>query len=334
MNKKSSDIVFPDGACTETCLDFISFKRSIGQMFEGSCIYTLRNICRQMNDVRTDTPMLQKHTALSIARRKGDEAQGTQLNRIRILRELAKYMASMCLDAYILPGNFTQKYKYDFKPYIFGQEQIAAVLHVADNIGHNPITPYAHFMIPALLRVFFYCGLRSFEARSLKTKSVDLADGVLTIEKSKFNISRYVPMSESLTAYLRKYAETMNFDMSGDELFFPSPTRNVYDESALRARFRAIMAKAGIAAQSNGKLPRIHDARHTFILNSYKKLTGELGLDFYTALPIVAAYVGHTNIRDTERYIHLPEFDHSEIVSVGDSVMESCLPEVIFDAES
>jgi hypothetical protein len=44
-------------------------------------------------------------------------------------------------------------------------------------------------------------------------------------------------------------------------------------------------------------------------------MTGELGLDLYTAMPIIAAYVGHMNIKDTERYIHLPEFDYLNITT-------------------
>ncbi|MDD4402934.1 MAG: hypothetical protein PHI24_14085, partial [Desulfitobacteriaceae bacterium] len=55
---------------------------------------------------------------------------------------------------------------------------------------------------------------------------------------------------------------------------------------------------------------------------------GELELDLYTALPIIAAYAGHTNIKDTERYIHLPEFDFSNIIVAGASVVDTCVPEV------
>jgi integrase len=91
------------------------------------------------------------------------------------------------------------------------------------------------------------------------------------------------------------------------------------------------MSQARIPALGNGKFPRIHDARHTFILYSYAKLTGELSLDFYTALPIIAAYVGHTNIKDTQRYIHLPEFDYSGITAIGNPVIDTFLPEVTFD---
>jgi len=60
-------------------------------------------------------------------------------------------------------------------------------------------------------------------------------------------------------------------------------------------------------------------------------MTGELGLDLYTTMPIIAAYAGHTNIKDTERYIHLPEFDYSNITTAGAPFLDACVPEVTFD---
>jgi len=51
----------------------------------------------------------------------------------------------------------------------------------------------------------------------------------------------------------------------------------------------------------------------------------------YTAIPLIAAYVGHTNLHDTERYLHLPEFEFSDIVKASQSVIADAIPCVIFD---
>jgi len=48
-------IEFPDGPCTEVCLYFLRFKQSLGQKFEGSYVYCLRDICQQMNQAKGDT---------------------------------------------------------------------------------------------------------------------------------------------------------------------------------------------------------------------------------------------------------------------------------------
>lgn len=333
MAENKLNIVFTDGTCTKVCLDFLRFKHSLGQKFEGSDIYRLRYICQQMNQAVGDIPILSKDTVLNIAQRRDGEAQGTQLNRIRILRQLAEYMVSVDMEAYILPGHFTQKYRYDFRPYIYSREEIADILDAADRMEYSPRSPYMHVVMPAILRVFFGCGLRSSEARQLKLCNVDLTTGVLTVEKSKNLVSRYVPMAESLTAYLQRYADAMGFSFNtdNDAYFFPSPSGGVIHDTTLRDRFRAILLQAGISASNDGDFPRIHDMRHTFIVHSYARMTGELGLDLYTAMPIISAYAGHTNIKDTERYIHLPEFDYLNIVSAGAPFVDACIPEVTFD---
>jgi len=325
-------IPFPDGAHRAVCLDFLSFAHGLGQKFEGSVVYILRDICRQLDETGHDIPALGKDIAIEIAQRRDGEAQGTQLNRIRVLRKLAEYMISSGFDAYIIPKNFTQPYSYDFKPYIFSRDQITNLLKAADKLAFNAQAPHAHIVIPAIMRVLFGCGLRSSEARLMKANQVDLDNGILTIEKAKRNISRYVPMSESLTLYLRKYADDMSFDMSTAIYFFPAPGGGPYHDASFRERYISIMSKAKIPASSNDRMPRIHDARHSFVVHSYKKLTSELGLELYTALPIIAAYVGHSNLKDTERYIHLPSFDYSSITAAGASIIDACVPEVIFSA--
>jgi integrase len=231
-----------------------------------------------------------------------------------------------------MPKHFTRGYNYDFKPYIFSKKQIQTIFYAADKICCNPRSPLAHMVIPAIIRVLFCCGLRSSEARFITTRQVDLAEGIMLIEKSKRNISRYVPLSKSLADYLREYALKMGFDMKSDDYFFPAPNGRSYHDTTLIDRFRGVLLKAGISSLGNGQLPRVHDARHSFVVHSFSRLTDELGLDVYTALPIVAAYVGHSNLKDTERYIHLPVFDYPSITMAGMNIVENCTPEVVFDA--
>lgn len=329
MYEFEQKVTFPDGLFTDICLNFIRYKRGLGQKFQGVAVYRLREICRQLNDL--DIPVLTKDIACLIALRKVNEAQGTQLNRIGILRQLAEFMVSMGMEAYVYPKHYSLKYKYDFTPYIFSQDQIVSVIRATDKMIYTPHSPYAHLVFPALIRVLFGCGLRSSEVRKLKVSDVDLNNGVLTIVKSKNNISRYVPMSASLTEHLRQYSKALNFEPGNDGYFFPSPFGGFYGETVLRDRCHELFAHANIPLLSNGRYPRVHDMRHSVIVHAYANLTDTYHLDLYTAMPLIASYVGHTNIKDTERYIHLPEFHYSNITSAGQAIIGSSVPEVIFD---
>ena len=51
------------------------------------------------------------------------------------------------------------------------------------------------------------------------------------------------------------------------------------------------------------------------------------GLDIYSAIPIQAAYVGHVNYIDTEKYIHFTEQGHEDFVW-KESFLGALIPEV------
>ena len=51
------------------------------------------------------------------------------------------------------------------------------------------------------------------------------------------------------------------------------------------------------------------------------------GMDIYTAVPILAAYVGHVNYADTEKYIHFTEQDYADFIS-KEAFLGTLIPEV------
>ena len=51
------------------------------------------------------------------------------------------------------------------------------------------------------------------------------------------------------------------------------------------------------------------------------------GMNIYTAIPILAAYVGHMNYMDTEKYIHFTEQGHEDFIK-QESALGSIFPEV------
>lgn len=51
------------------------------------------------------------------------------------------------------------------------------------------------------------------------------------------------------------------------------------------------------------------------------------GMNVYTAIPILAAYVGHVNYMDTEKYIHFTDQGHKNFLQ-KESFLGSIIPEV------
>jgi integrase len=223
-------------------------------------------------------------------------------------------------SAYIYPPVSIPKRDFSFKAYVFDRNQIQSILIEADNIGYLPQSPKAKLIYPAVLRILCCCGLRSSEVLMLKRSDVDLNTGILYIRKSKNDASRYVPVSESLRIYLSEYIQKMMFQPK-DIWMFPSPRGGYLSAVALSDMCKKLFECAGIQVLATGRYPRVHDFRHSHIIHALDHMINEVGMDIYTALPIISAYVGHSTIRDTEYYIHLSSFHYEQITSAGEEIL-------------
>jgi len=323
MYSKNNNIIFEPGKYTDLIKEYIKYLNAIGYKTGTSYQYYMRNICRQLNrlDSSADSvPCLTKELVEQIAMRRGNESSGTQMNRIGRLRKFAFFMLQKGYSAYIYPSVSIPKRDFNFKAYVFDRDQIRSILKEADSIGYLPRSPKAELIYPAVLRILCCCGLRSSEVLMLKRSDVDLDTGILYIRKSKNDASRYVPVSESLRIYLSEYIQKIMFQPN-DIWMFPSPRGGYLSAVALGDMCKKLFRRAGIQVLATGRYPRVHDFRHSHITHALDHMVNEKGMDVYTALPIISAYVGHSGIMDTEYYIHLSSFHHEQITSAGEEIL-------------
>jgi integrase len=332
MNNQERNIEFDEGAFKQLFLDFIQYQRSLGYKYGSSSIYTLRSINRDLNQMNLaqEQPCLSRKIIESLAEKRPNETCGTQHYRIGLLRQFSLYMNRVGFDAYVFPKRFLPKYRSDFRPYIFSDNEISAIIKAADGLKPAKRSPKYHFIYPALVRLLYGCGLRISEARYLKTQQVDLDQGIIYIDKSKNDTSRYVPMSGSLTDYLRHYVREASIDLNTEGFFFPAPDGGHYDPKTLYEGIKNIYLQARIEALPNGKLPRVHDLRHTFSVHAIRMMKKK-GRDVYTSAPLLSAYLGHTNMIDTEKYIHLTAFEFGNFIADSGNLLNGVIPEVLFD---
>ena len=133
-------------------------------------------------------------------------------------------------------------------------------------------------------------------------------------------------MSTSLSEAVLDYLSCSPQEHDPEQYLFASPyTGTHYSHCAMRYMFKRIFKEAGIRTQS-GKLPRIHDIRHSFCTITLDRLLSS-GMDQYVAIPLLAAYVGHVNLADTERYVHLTEHGYDQFMLAQNQLGE-LIPEV------
>lgn len=324
--KKDRNLVF-DGPFAETCTRFIQYKRSLGYAYGLREIYAVKQIDDFFKSYSLESPRLTQSMVQDYVDKRKDESAQSQKHRISKIRQFAVFLQDLGYESYVIAKNNFQ-FRKSFTPYIFTRTQIDALLSAADRMEYIYQYPQSHIIYPALMRMLYGCGLRISEALSLSIAHVDLREGIITVEHSKFNNSRLIPMSESLVKYCASYIRRMNFPPSYAGNFFPSPRTGMYESKSVYDRFRSFLEQAGIEHGGRGKGPRLHDLRHTFAVHALENMV-EQGMDIYCALPLLSTYLGHRTTESTEKYVRLTSEAHEGIIYALKPLYTNMFPEVV-----
>lgn len=253
-----------------------------------------------------DETELTKEIGMKWAQIKPTEHANGFRNRLMPVRELAKYMHSIGLNAFLIPVDLARKTP---RPaiHVFTSEELGAFFAAADSLPYKPNTPARHLIVPVFFRILYCCGLRPGEARNLLVKNVYLDTGVIHILESKGHKDRNVILSEELRLLCYKYDKQVEKIFPGRNHFFPSLLDRPYTKPWLKKTFWLLWKRAGIT-QFSGGTPNPYSYRHTFATNCLYNFIKD-GRDVNACLPYLSAYMGHTQLSDTAYYIHLvPEF--------------------------
>ena len=144
----------------------------------------------------------------------------------------------------------------------------------------------------AMLELFYSSGLRLSELCALRWRSLDLADGLVTVT-GKGNKSRMVPVGSHARAALQAWRDESK--PGPDTPVFPGRAGAPINPRTVQLRLRAL-------AQQQGLFKRVHPhlLRHSFashVLESSGDLRG------------VQELLGHADIATTQIYTHL-DFQH------------------------
>ena len=143
----------------------------------------------------------------------------------------------------------------------------------------------------AVIRLLALTGARKSEIEGLRWDEVDIERGCLRLKDSKTG-ARIVPLGAAALEVLNGLIRT-----EGSPLLFPSETEARKGEAPRHyVGTPRIWAKVKAAAE----LPdvRLHDLRHTF---------ASFGLAGGLSLPLIAALLGHRDVKTTQQYAHLAD---------------------------
>lgn len=312
------------GDFRELLIQFVQLKQSLGFNYTTDADI-LKRFSKFTMKFATKNLALTKEIVDAWTEKRPTEREATWENRINNLRQFANFLSELGYDAYI-PVRRAKINRESYVPHIFTSEQLRLFFAACENIKPHPLSN-KHLVLPAIYLLLYGCGLRISEAVALKVKDVDLKHGIITIHGSKLNKDRLIPMSPSLTRYLKTYFSRVHTVSSPGDYFFMKRDKTAIASNTVYKNFRKILWKSGISHGGKGRGPRLHDFRHTFAVHSLNNMVRQ-NVELYCALPILSTYLGHTSIKATERYLRLTAEVYPEILNTVSQTCAYIFPEV------
>jgi integrase len=290
---------------SDICASYVAEKRAIGCKYEKGEQIARRIVAlhHELGCAQNELP--KELVEVWVAKRLG-ETDATRLSRIGQIRGLADYMARMGYGAYVIPGKQGYVEKDSYSPYIFTDDELAALFAATDELaGSDGISRCSQLGL--ILRLLYSTGLRCGEACALEEGDVDFDEGVLTIRHAKNDKDRLVPVCPSVLGKMLAFANAAALQRpqyASHDLFWSLPEGAPITTQCVYIFFRKALWKAGISHGGRGKGPRVHDLRFTFACHRLRAWVRE-GADVNAMLPVLAAYMGHADTRCTEYYLKL-----------------------------
>ena len=303
----------------------IEQKQAVGYPYDTSS-RILKDFDRFCSKHHPTATVLTAEISMQWAAKRTDEHVNYLIRRITPVRQLAKYMNSIGVDAYVIPPKIPQK-QIRYVPHIFTQPELHAFFNEIDKPLPSPFSPARHLVVPVFFRLVYCCGLRPSEARLLYTGDIDMATGRMFIRQSKGHKDRTVMLAEDMLGLCRKYETKVSRIFPDRQAFFPNAKGEFYNRSIPDYWFHLFWDHLEVAGTYSGNSPRVHDFRHAFSVRRLNLWVNE-GRDINAYLPYLSMYLGHVHLTDTDYYIHFaseffPTFKRKSTLACADLIPEA-----------
>lgn len=306
-------------------IGLIEQKRALGYKYDSETNILRRFDVFCLNNY-SNKKMLDRDLMMAWAKKRVEEKQATTQNRITPVKELAKYMVRLGIEAFILPKGMMPRVER-YVPHIYTKQELKQIFFQTDQCHYCYEVPYRHLVMPVFFRLLYCTGMRLSEARLLKNMDVDLTKGVITLTNTKLGKHRQLPVSQEMLERLRNFHQSVHFLSQPGDWFFPGYQGKPMTLGNVEKNLRKFLWQARISHGGRGKVPRVHDLRHTFAVNClHKWVLEEKDLNAY--LPVLQTYLGHVSLSDTAYYLHLTADVFPDITKKMEETFIDVTPEV------
>jgi integrase len=200
-------------------------------------------------------------------------------------------------------------------PFVFSPEQTDQLLQaVCKRIRRSEKDFLTDLSIYLAVLLLARCGMRISEPLKLMRNHYRKDDGTLYIDKTKFKKQRLIPVPKAAIREIENYLSVRRSVKPRDQnpYLIAGKNQNPLKAQQLRYVFRKSVKQIGldparkVIGNVNFSRPTPHSFRHSFAVNTLIKIK-ERGQSTQHALPILAAYMGHSEYKYTSVYLRVAD---------------------------
>ena len=257
--------------------------------------------------------------------KKSTEGHASMRSRTQVVTTLIRYIQQRYTTNLMLP-ELPRNYKNQYIPHAFSNEEMNAFFAECDRrvlIAPEGEAALNALTISVICRTLYSTGMRTTEARLLKTDDVNFDEGIISIVTTKGNRQHFVALDPTVTAMLLKYNTTTERLHPERKYFFYNKT-STEPISAHELRYQ--FQKRWRSVNISHAIP--YDLRHNYAIQNINRWISS-GTEFHDKFLYLSKSMGHSCLESTKYYYSLTPGLANIMYSCGNDSFSDLVPEVI-----
>ncbi len=231
------------------------------------------------------------------------ETNNSRNCRILVVKNFVQFLNARGLSQ-VNPPEYLPKSPSTYIPHVFVKAELAGFFEACDKIRlkkNSWVSKARQIIMPVFFRLLFSSGIRTNEARMLRTKDIDLETGVLSIVTSKGSNQHFVVLHDSMLQLMRNYDREIRKLIADRIYFFPTQSNGHYCREWVLDNFDRIWKSCGFSYAT------AYTLRHNYATVNINRWVDEP--KFGSKVTYLSKSMGHSTLESTKYYYSLvPEF--------------------------
>jgi integrase len=279
---------------------FIAYRKASGRWSETSYGTYLLLFDRYCKGRYPDATALSQEMVDGWCAKRDTETNNSCRSRIYSVVSLVRYLRVRKETGVFEPA-IPRKEKSTYIPHAFTEGELAHFFSACDSLPDTPRTLEQRtrkITVPVFFRLLYSSGIRTTEARILKTGDVDLESGVIDVRYSKGHAQHFIVLHDSMLELMRRYDKAITALCPDRTYFFPARCDKCHTKSWVSVNFKKLWG------QYNSSRAVAYELRHHYAISNIDQWVDE-GFDFDDKLLYLSKSMGHAVLKSTTYYYSL-----------------------------